>query len=138
MHEQWMKWEPIKGLSRKYDVDFILDGKEGGLIIRLYDDKGKSKKIDMIFKNYAISYRHANESFRIKVIYDLEKKYGKDFYGDWTFFKVLNSEYLHWLSEESCHIYEGISFTHFCILGADSIVDVIASYEPLVQFVEEK
>ncbi len=135
MQEEWIRWVPIEGLIEKYDVDFLLNGKKG-LIIRLCQDENKTSKIDIIFENYADAYRHTNESFRIKTVHELAQKYDKKFYGRWTFFKVSNSEYLKWFSEESCEYSNEFDFAHYCILGTDSVIDIIARYEPTVTFLE--
>lgn len=135
MQEEWTRWTPIEGLAEKYDVDFILDGKEG-LKIRLYQDGNRTHKVDLIFEGYADTYRHTNESFRIKTVHELAQKYDKEFYGNWSFFKVSDSEYLKWFSEESCEYSEEFDFTHYCILGTDSVVDIIARYEPTVEFIK--
>jgi hypothetical protein len=135
MQEEWIRWKPIEGLAEKYDIDYILDG-TSGLIIRLYDDKNPTKKIDVIFEQYADSYRHTKESFRSKLIHSLDDKYGNSFYAKGTFFKVTGSEYIKWLSEASSTYSEMFPLTHFSILGVDSVVDVIARYEPTVIMVD--
>lgn len=135
IEEEWTRWEPIVGLANKYDVEFIFDGAKG-LTIRLYQDSQFEKKVDIIFEHYADAYRHTNESFRIDVMHTLTQKYGREFYGEWTFFKVKKSEYLQWLSEESADYSDKFPFVHFCLMGTDSIIDIIARYEPVVRFVE--
>lgn len=135
METEWIRWEPIQGLAKRYDVDFILDGQDG-LVIRLYSDNISDKKVDIIFEHYVDAYRHTNESFCIDVVHKLSQKYGSNFYSDWRFFQVKNSEYLHWLSKESSGYSDMFPFIHFCIIGVDSIVDVLARYEPTVKFVE--
>lgn len=136
MTEVWERWNPLEGIAGKYDVDYILDGKNG-FIIRLYSDKD-TKKIDILFEHYADAYKHTNESFWFKTCGDLSAKYGGDFYADWAFFKVKNSEYLAWLSEKSATWSDQFPFMHFCMMGTDSVVEVLARYEPTVTFVEEK
>jgi hypothetical protein len=66
----------------------------------------------------------------------LTEKYGREFYKNWSFFKVTNSEYVKWLSEKSCAYADEFSFTHFSIVGSDEIIDVLARYEPTVAFFE--
>lgn len=134
IQSEWIKWEPIHGLAKKYDIESIVDGKNG-LVIRLYSDNKADKKVEIIFKNYVDAYRHTNESFRINTIHALANKYDSNFYGDWTFFMVKDSEYLRWLSQESSSYADMFPFIHFCFLGVDSIVDVLARYEPVVIFV---
>jgi len=69
------------------------------------------------------------------VINKIDERYGTEFYAEWTFFKVTNSEYIQWLSEQSYGIAESESLIHFSILAGDSIVDVIAAYEPKITII---
>lgn len=135
MQEEWIRWTPIEGLAEKYDVDFILDGKEG-LKIQLYQDGNRARKVGIFFEHYADAYRHTNESFWFKTCGDLSTKYGGDFYADWSFFKVKSSEYLAWLSEKSTTWSDQFPFIHFCIMGTDSVVEVLARYEPKIEFIK--
>ena len=64
----------------------------------------------------------------------LSEHYGDSFYGTWTFFKVSNSEYLRWLSNQSFETMNS-TFMHFTFVTGNSILDVICTYEPKVKFV---
>ncbi len=60
------------------------------------------------------------------------------FLNGWTFFKVDNSNYVKWLSEQSHGISNHLSCTqHFSILGVDCVFDIIAGYEPKVGLINE-
>jgi hypothetical protein len=48
-------------------------------------------------------------------------------------FKVANSEYLEWISNQSYGIAETEKLTHFSIIAVDSIIDIIAAYEPKIE-----
>lgn len=136
MQEQWARWEPLDGLEDKYDVDFILDTNDDrGLIIMLYSCKDRNRKLEITFNRYVDSYCHTNESFRINLPYELSAKYSKEFYANWTFFRIANSSYLAWLAHESCNYSKEFNFVHFCLLCPDSVVDIIARYEPTVRYV---
>ncbi len=132
---EWERWMPIDGILGKYDIEYIVDGNKG-LIIRVYSDKD-TKKIDIIFQHYADAYRHTNESFWFITCSELTAQYGSHFYGDWSFFKVRNSDYLAWLSDRSGGFADQLNFIHFCIMGGDSVVEILAQYEPTVRFVQE-
>lgn len=71
--------------------------------------------------------------FRQSTINDLDARYGMEFYSEWTFFKVVNSEYMQWLSKQSYSIVGSEPLIHFSFLAVDSIVDVIATYGPKVE-----
>jgi len=130
--EEWIRWQPFEKMSGKFYVDTLMMLEEG-LIIKL--SKGE-QKIEIVFDGYVDAYRYTNDSFSFKIPSDLAKKYGIDFYGDCSFFKVTNSEYLAWLLEQSCTWSGRFPFMHFCIVGGDEVVDVLAQYEPIVKFIE--
>ena len=132
MTEQWTKWEPAPALIKKYWIDAVLDTADDFSI--LLSDANNANKIQVIFENSVDAYRNADETYRYKLICDLNEKYGGDFYGSWTLFKVLNSEYLKWISEQSCTISDNRSLQHFSFIAADSVLDVVAPYEPMIKF----
>jgi len=130
--EEWKRWQPFEKMSGKFYVDTLMMLEEG-LIIKL--SKGE-QKIEIVFDGCIDAYRYIKDSFSFKIPSDLKKKYGIDFYGDCSFFKVTNSEYLAWLSEKSCEYSKDFPFMHFCIVGGDEIVDVLVRYEPEIKFIE--
>jgi hypothetical protein len=134
MHEQWIRWEPVNGLKGKYDVESIISD-DNGLIVRLCPYSSDSHKVELTFKPYAQAYRQTDESFRTALFHDLSEKYGKGFYAHWTFFKVVESEYLAWLDKESCTYSTAIGFEHFALICDDSVVDIISRNEPIVSFI---
>ena len=134
MTEKWTRWEPIQGLSEKYYIDSVMDTVDGFTIF-LSDAKDEEKKVKVFFKDSVDVYRSANESFRYQLIVELKEKYGSDFYGDWTFFKVENSSYVQWLLEQSAGIADGIMFTHFSFIASDSVLDILDPVEPKVELI---
>ncbi len=135
MLEQWTHWKPIEGLSKKYYTDSLSrDNNKFEMV--LSDSEDEYKKIRIFFDGGVQSYRSTNESFRLAIVDDLHERYGVQFYGHWTFFKVTNSSYLKWLSEQSDGISDIYNFTHFALLTADSLEDIISGKEPLVEFIK--
>jgi len=137
MKEKWIKWIPAEGLSNKYDIDLICD-KTDGFEILFTDFKNEQKKVRVEFKDSVDAYRNTDESFRVKDINSLSEQYGDDFYGSWTFFKVENSSYAQWLSEQSYGFLKASDLIHFVFIGANCILDVISTYEPKIHLFEEK
>ena len=137
MIERWIRWEPIKGLSKKYYIESITDNIRGFKII-LSDSNDENKKLQITFGNSVDSYKSTYESFQQKMLFDLEQKYGPDFFTEWTYFKVLNSEYLAYLSQQSYGITDSLSLMHFSFISMEFIVDIIASSEPKVKFITSK
>lgn len=137
MTEQWSKWEPIGGLSRKYNIESIADSMNGFELL-LSDIDDKKKRVQVLFEYSPGSYQRTKAIYKFKLFCDLEKQYGADFHRDWTFFKVSNSSYVQLLSEGSCGITDGQRFIHFSFLAANSVVDILIGDEPIVQFIENK
>lgn len=137
MQEQWMRWEPVKGLSSNYYVDYILDGKDGFKIV-LVDYIDDKKKMMIIFDKSVYAYKSTEESFRQQTLDMLAEQYGGKFYQEWAFFKVQNSSYLKWLSKQSYGITDSLPFMHFSILTVDSFIDIVDSYEPKIEFIDNE
>ncbi len=136
MTEQWIQWRPIDGLGEKYYIDYISDDFQA-FKIYLSQEDDEEKKVLMTFENSISAYRRIDETFRLKLISDLKEKYGSNFYGKWTFFRVDNSAYIKWISEQSCGISSDIPFVHFSLIGFNSILDIITTYEPKIELINE-
>ncbi|WP_027092746.1 hypothetical protein [Cohnella thermotolerans] len=129
MTEKWIRWIPNNEISLKYYIESITDNIEG-LRIRLSNANNESDRIEVVFENSVHAYRSTDESYMQNVINKLDEQYGSKFYQENTFFKVENSEYIHWLSLQSYGIAKSEPLEHFSFLGVDSVIDVIAAYEP--------
>ncbi len=135
--EKWEKWEPLSKLATEYYLDKVIDNDEIGFQIEFKDFKNRKKIIRFIFENWVYSYRYLEESFAINRYDQLSKKYGDKFL-NWTFFKVANSNYIRWLSQESGGLSDPRDLKHYSFLSMDSVLDVINDKDPIVEFVEEK
>lgn len=129
--EQWTRWEFAPDIAGKYDIESLISNIDG-LFIRLYSSDN-TRKIELAFTPCADAYRQTNESFMFNLPGELDIKYGGDFFAHWTFFKVENSEYLLWLSKQSQGYSTEFDFVHFCLLGEDSVIDIIARREPHIK-----
>lgn len=129
MIENWTKFEPINGLSNKYYLESIIDDLEEFKII-LVDINDCKKKVSIVIDSFLGSY-HITD-----VVY-LDKKYELNFYQEWTFFKLDNSDYIDWLSEESWGLAEDFySLMHFAFICSNSKIDIACSAEPRFEFYE--
>ncbi len=137
MNEQWMKWEPVKGLSTKYYLNSVTDNDDAGFKIELVEFENRKKKATFLFSDWVYSYRYIEEIFALNKINFLKKKYGENFL-NWTFFKVTNSQYIQWLSQESHTISDNRQLQHFSFRTMDSVLDVINDSDPIVEFFEGK
>ena len=117
----WVKWNENHGISNKYYIDEIVDS--DNLIIQLSDDRGS--QIKLIWDGVVESYMCTEEINRTK-------NYSINELTSWTFFEVLNSRYLNWLYDESNCIIEKKKLHHFCLIGINSVVDIISSEFPQI------
>ncbi len=136
MRTQWTKWEPIPHLTEKYNLKSISDGENGTEII-LFDIKNSNHKVEISFTYPVDIYRRSDEKYLLETIDQLKQQYGADFYTKWTFFKVTNSPYLQWLSEQSYNITDSTGLTHFALITTNSIVDIIDPCEPKIKLINE-
>ncbi len=125
--EEWTRWEPKQNIIERYYIDFFgMVGENWDFVIKLHNDE---QKIEIRFDGMVASYKYTNESFCFRIFGELSEKYGGDFYSNWSFFKINNSEYIKWIIEKS---YDSEEFMHFCIVGGDEVIDIIANHEPTV------
>ena len=136
MEEKWIQWRPLENLASKYYIDSVVDMIDN-FTVNLVDARSEKHKVEIVFLEGVEAYTRVDESFRVKIIHELGEKYGDGFYGDWTFFKVDNSAYVKWLSDQSYTWSDTRTFTHFCLISADVLLDIVTNYEPIVRHVEE-
>jgi hypothetical protein len=136
MEEKWIRWEPIPKLSKKYYVESIIDNINGFKIL-LSEENNTEEKVLVSFPDTIRAYRSTSDSFLIQTISYLDKTYGSNFYGNWTFFKIKDSKYLEWLNEESEGISKDYMMKHFCILAMNSMIDIVTGSEPTVVHIQK-
>lgn len=84
----------------------------------------------MVFENGIDALRITTETFKLSTISYLNENYGGEFYAGWTFFKVENSEYLKYLSEQSGAISDSYGVKQYSIITDEEIIDIVCTYEP--------
>ena len=130
LEEKWTQWKPIKNLSTKYSIDFIIDNINNFEML-LFDTNNKKKVIKIELDGTPEAYRKIDISLRWNTINFLDEKYGYKFYKEWTFFKIQNSKYISWLSEES--YITNPNLRHFAIITNKSLVDILDFHEPKIE-----
>ena len=135
MNEEWVQWLPDLPLANKYDIDKIIHDLDDFRML-LTDTQDSKNQVWVIFDKSIDVFRSTDESYCLKTIHLLNKKYGKDFYVKWTFFKVQNSLYVEWLYEQSFETFPKEGYTHFAFIEDNAIVDVVSVYEPRFEFVQ--
>lgn len=135
--EVWCKWLPnAENLAKKYTVASV-DDVIGEFNIYLYDEI-HNKRICVNFYESVDIFRRTNIFFRSAELNKLAAEHGKEFYEQWTFFKISNSSYVGELVKESYGMLNAMHCIHFVIVGSNCIVDVITDHEPKIEVVEQK
>ena len=130
-NEIWHRWEPVKsGLTGNYYIDYVENGDDGFKIL-LAQEKTE-QKVEVLFKHWVYAYRSIEEGMRTVLWHKLSEKYGKDFYVNWSFFKLENSSYIKWISDECYGRIDSLEMNHFVIMGMEEVIDIIVGYEPQV------
>lgn len=132
MPEQWTKWKPINQLAPEYYMTALIDDTTG-FYVRLGESKHNPHGIFITFQHSIGAYRITDESYRASKLLYLTNTYGHDFFASWSFFKVTNSEYLKWLSQEAGGIFDYESNMHLVLITENSILDIATTYEPKIE-----
>jgi len=132
--ELWTQWKPVVGLALKYKVDRIVE-RDGTLAVTLIEccDDGKI----VVTCVGVIAARSVTELFRYRLISELDKKCGTEFYAAWTFFKVENSRYAEWVRSSQVSNSDVDDGMHFSIVGSNLIVDVLATRDPKIELIKD-
>lgn len=137
-NDNWIPFKPADNVSQKYSIDFLKSSIDDiKFKIILSDANNIDKKIIINIAEGVDFYGKIQNEAMLKVIKDIEEKYGKDFHQKWTFFKIENSSYIKWLSDESCGIWNFSYFTHYALIGIDSILYFLSSDDDIeIKFLE--
>lgn len=130
MTEVWKKWALPETLPAKSFGCKTLDS-ENGLTVFLMDQSW-SEQGRICFERGLLAYRVTDEGKRLKLMASLDKTYGTAFYAEAMFFQVEQSEYLEWFNEQTFNSYDSFKITHYVVLSANEIVEVLATQEPTI------
>jgi len=133
MSEKLIRWEPVKELKGIYYLDSTADTASSFELV-FSDAIDENKQLQVKFSSRVKGFRSTYETFRERSLLDFYKKYDKSVYQDWTFFKLANSEYLAWLSDQSQGESEKWNLTHYLFTTMEFILDIVHNEEPVVQW----
>ena len=137
--ENWTRWKPDipnLDLNGNYYIEAIDDNCNFFRVALEQEDT--KKKIEIIFPNLILASRHVDESLRSLLFTELSEKYGDEFYAQWAFFKVENSDLLQWLVDDSGGLSKEYKPIHFVIKGVETVLDIIATYDPELKPYEQQ
>jgi len=133
MQEHWIRWHSLTELAEKYYFESVLYIKKD-FIILMSERNNRKNMVKITFKKSVRSYKYTDETYTLYHTIMKNELYGSSFYGDWTFFKVYNSDYLEWIKDQSKNSLSGL--THFSLITPLSVLDIIATSEPIVELIK--
>jgi hypothetical protein len=134
MAEKWVRWTPLSELVERYYIKSI-SRRHTILEIIFYEANNEKKGIRILFQNSLVAYRTTNETYRIGTFHELSECYDTAFYSTWRLFKVINSSYIRSLLEQSGNETDPTALEHYSFFD-ETIVDVITTHKPHIEFVE--
>jgi hypothetical protein len=120
MLEKLIRWEPTSGIAPvPYKIGDI-ERSQNELSFFLYQSTNTQPNICVIFKKWVWAYRYTKTLLH-------------HCHETWPFFKVDNSSYLQWLSEQSGGLSNNPRLKHFSFITPSTLLDVIDSREPKIE-----
>jgi len=134
MEEEWVHWNPIEDLEVNFSLESILDTIDGFEVL-LTPLHGEKRRLKIRFEASVASFKTTYRPFRNQLILELREKYGESFCS-MSLFKVNNSKYIQWLSEDSYTISDYWMLLHYAIFTDNWIIDIVDRSNPIVEWLE--
>lgn len=128
MKEEWIEWTTTIP-EGKYELISLCQDWDGLKLV--FDDE--IYKVEVIYTEGFLTVRSCDEGDRWKTIDAVLAEKGGKFFKNKLFFKVYNSEYKKWYTEESFSVRKDQEFEHHAYVTANDIVDVLALCDPKVE-----
>lgn len=133
MVEQWEEWTPICNASGKYILDAITDIPEN-FSVTFSGVNREQKRIRVDFGRVQ-AYQFTDVNLQSNLIRGLDELLQERLRGSFIFYRVTNSRYLQWLTDQS-YGFIPENFMHFSFVAENFILDVVDSDEPKIQILE--
>lgn len=124
----YQKWAPIEGIPARLYCEAMHDDYEGFRIL-LKGESAESSVLRVAF-DPALAYRNIDEGKLLKTISKIENP------GSTTLYTVANSSWVDWFKAESSGILKGKEIAHYAIYTPNDCIDVLAEYEPKVEWLD--
>ncbi len=125
---KWERWSVNKEVPAKLELQALIDDKDG---LKLVFTDADENIYTFFFDGLVFSYRNTDEGTLLKTLDHLYKHYDTNYFGEWTLFRVTDSNYLEWLAEEADNIYEKIyDIHHYVFLTSHDVVEVLSTEPP--------
>lgn len=132
MEEKWIKLKLPDNFSGAFKVELLSESFPGFRIVFTQILSGEGKRVMAEFIPGVNAYVRTNGALAAQAKEFLYNRDGEKFYHNWAFFRVVNSAYLKWTSEQSSGISDAYGVMHFAFIADDSIIDVITNHEPTI------
>ena len=128
--EEWIKLEKYNIPEGEYIITSFIQDLDGVKIL-LDDDE---HIIEVIFDGIPVLVQDAVEGLRMRTWGNVQLKYNNKFIFRKSFlFEVKKSALVKWCIQESCGFYEESQLKHYCIVTSEEMIDIIATFEPIVK-----
>lgn len=127
----WEKWIPLNNIPPKLFKDHLIDDENGLKIVFFEEIEGP--KYSFLFEGYVHSYRNTDEGSLLKTLEYVDKYYQHLDYGKWTLFKLKQSSYLEWYTEQTFGMYKNIyQIEHYVFFTSDDVIEVLSADPPII------
>lgn len=132
MQEEWIKLIQYNIPEGQFIVTSFVQNSEGTKIILDNDEIA----VEVFFDGIPVLLRNAIEGIRMRTWSEVQLKYKDKFIFRNNFlFEVKNSKLVQWSIEEGCGFYDESQLRHYCIVTGEEIIDVVATFEPVVKVI---
>lgn len=132
MKEEWVKLKQYNIPEGQFIVNNFTQDLEGTKIV-LDDEKNT---VEVFFDGIPVLVRSAVANIRMRTWSEVQLKYhDKLMFRNTFFFEVKNSKLVQWSNEEGCGFYEENQLRHYCIVTSEEVIDVLATFEPVVRVI---
>lgn len=131
--EEWIKIIRSDIPEGKYIVTRFVQDLDGTKILL---DNGEHN-IEVFFDGIPVLVRNTIEGLRMRTWGNVQLKYNdKSIFRNSFFFEVKKSDLVKWCVRESCGFYEEHQLKHYCIITSEELIDIIASFEPILRILK--
>lgn len=129
--EEWIKLIKNGIPEGEYIITNFIEDLNGVKILLLNEEE---HIVEIIFDGFPVLVRSAAEGLRMRTWGNVQQKYNDKFIFRKSFlFEVRKSTLVKWCVQESCGFYEESQLKHYCIVTSEEIIDIISTFEPIVQ-----
>ena len=131
--EEWIEIIRSDIPEGKYIVTKFVQDLDGTKILL---DNGEHN-IEVFFDGIPVLVRNTIEGLRMRTWGNVQLKYNdKSIFRNSFFFEVKKSDLVKWCVQESCGFYEEHQLKHYCIITSEELIDIIASFEPILRILK--